>query len=120
MFDPALGSYAAAACVIPFLMTGHRSVYPPQVLAMCKSSSIKVEIGRELATVRPEFEPTCGRFRVKARRALRRLRRRAGREDGAQARKFQPNWSSEGYSTVTDLARLRGWSTSHPRRTATS
>jgi hypothetical protein len=22
------------------------------------------------------------------------------------------------YSTVTDLARLRGWSTSHPRRTA--
>ena len=25
---------------------------------------------------------------------------------------------SRSYSTVTDLARLRGWSTSHPRRTA--
>ena len=28
------------------------------------------------------------------------------------------NWIRLCYSTVTDLARLRGWSTSHPRRTA--
>ena len=27
-------------------------------------------------------------------------------------------WSAAAYSTVTDLARLRGWSTSQPRRTA--
>jgi hypothetical protein len=27
-------------------------------------------------------------------------------------------WLESAYSTVTDLARLRGWSTSQPRRTA--
>mgnify|MGYP004499724347 FL=1 len=28
--------------------------------------------------------------------------------------------TAEGYSTVTDLAKLRGWSTLQPRMTATS
>ncbi|OYW00318.1 MAG: voltage-gated chloride channel, partial [Acidobacteria bacterium 37-71-11] len=37
MFGPALGPYAAVACVISFLMTGHRSVYPSQILAAAKS-----------------------------------------------------------------------------------
>jgi len=36
MFGPSIGPYAAVACVISFLMTGHRSVYPSQVLAMAK------------------------------------------------------------------------------------
>ncbi len=31
---------------------------------------------------------------------------------------IQRRVSTFGYSTVTDFARLRGWSTSHPRRTA--
>ncbi len=31
---------------------------------------------------------------------------------------IQRGVSTFGYSTVTDFARLRGWSTSHPRRTA--
>src|SRR5260370_38502094 len=31
---------------------------------------------------------------------------------------FYINGNGAGYSTVTDLARLRGWSTSQPRRTA--
>jgi hypothetical protein len=30
-------------------MTGHRSVYPSQVLSMSKSSSITVEKGREMS-----------------------------------------------------------------------
>ena len=46
MFGPSIGPYAAVACVISFLMTGHRSVYPSQVLAMAKSPSIRVEIGQ--------------------------------------------------------------------------
>lgn len=48
IFGPALGPYAAVACVISFLMTGHRSVYPSQVLAIRKSSSIDVERGKEM------------------------------------------------------------------------
>jgi hypothetical protein len=35
--------------------------------------------------------------------------------EGQQKKTF---FVDDRYSTVTDLARLRGWSTSHPRRTA--
>ncbi len=48
LFGPGVGPYAAVACVISFLMTGHRSVYPSQILAIAKSSSIVVEKGREM------------------------------------------------------------------------
>ncbi len=49
IFGPAVAPYAAVACVISFLMTGHRSVYPSQVLSMSKSSSITVEKGHEMS-----------------------------------------------------------------------
>jgi H+/Cl- antiporter ClcA len=49
LFGPALAPYAAVACVISFLMTGHRSVYPSQILSMSKSSSISVEQGHEMS-----------------------------------------------------------------------
>jgi len=45
LFGPSIGPYAAISCVISFLMTGHRSVYPSQVLSMRKSTSITVEKG---------------------------------------------------------------------------
>jgi hypothetical protein len=38
-------------------MTGHRSVYPSQVLAAAKSASFHVEIGKELEEVEAKFEP---------------------------------------------------------------
>lgn len=47
-FGPAIGPYAAIACIISYLMTGHRSVYPSQVLATAKSSSILVTKGAEM------------------------------------------------------------------------
>jgi len=37
--------------VISFLMTGHRSVYPSQVLSMRKSSSIAVEKGKVMEDI---------------------------------------------------------------------
>jgi len=44
--------YAAVACVISFLITGHRSVYPSQVLAITKSSSFTGENkGREMKDI---------------------------------------------------------------------
>lgn len=49
IFGPAVAPYAAVACVISFLMTGHRSVYPSQVLSMSKSSSIAVEKGNVMS-----------------------------------------------------------------------
>ncbi len=48
LFGPELAPFAAVACVISFMMTGHRSVYPSQVLAITKSSSIQVEKGKEM------------------------------------------------------------------------
>ncbi|MEW6052943.1 MAG: chloride channel protein [Nitrospirota bacterium] len=48
IFGPAVGPYAAVACIISFLMTGHRSVFPSQVLATSKSSSITVATGGEV------------------------------------------------------------------------
>jgi H+/Cl- antiporter ClcA len=51
LFGPAVAPYAAVACVISFLMTGHRSVYPSQVLEIVKSSSISAEKGKEMENI---------------------------------------------------------------------
>jgi rRNA processing protein Gar1 len=51
MFGPVVAPYAAIACVVSFLMTGHRSVYPSQVLSMSKSTSITVQKGREMCDI---------------------------------------------------------------------
>jgi H+/Cl- antiporter ClcA len=57
LFGPKLAPYAAVACIISFLMTGHRSVYPSQVLATSKSSSIEVDIGKEIEIIKAEYKP---------------------------------------------------------------
>ena len=48
LFGPQIAPYAAVACIISFLMTGHRSVYPSQVLSLAKSSSLSVAKGSEM------------------------------------------------------------------------
>jgi H+/Cl- antiporter ClcA len=48
LFGPAVAPFAAVACVISFLMTGHRSVYPSQVLSITKSPSILIKRGVEM------------------------------------------------------------------------
>jgi len=55
LFGPAVAPYAAVSCVLSFVMTGHRSAFPSQVLAMKKSASIDVEIGKELESLKPRF-----------------------------------------------------------------
>lgn len=47
-FGPQLAPYAAVSCIVSYLMTGHRSVYPSQVLASTKSPSILIEKGVEM------------------------------------------------------------------------
>ncbi|HEX9020561.1 MAG TPA: voltage-gated chloride channel, partial [Nitrospirota bacterium] len=56
LFGAPIAPYAAVACVISFLMTGHRSVYPSQVLSVRKSTSIEVELGKELKHIQAEYE----------------------------------------------------------------
>ena len=57
LFGPAIAPYATVACVISFLMTGHRSVYPSQVLSVRKSESLRVELGREIEDIEASFVP---------------------------------------------------------------
>jgi len=57
LFGPKVAPYATVACVISFLMTGHRSVYPSQILSIKKSPSILVETGEEIEKVQARFHP---------------------------------------------------------------
>jgi len=54
LFGPQIAPYAAVSCVISFLMTGHRSVYPSQILLVKKSASINVNLGKEMEAVRAQ------------------------------------------------------------------
>ncbi|MHB1461214.1 MAG: chloride channel protein [Armatimonadota bacterium] len=42
LFGPEIGTYAAIACCTAYLIVGHRSVYPSQILGATKSSSIEL------------------------------------------------------------------------------
>lgn len=55
MFGPSVGPYAAAACIVSYLVTGHRSIYPSQILAIKKSASLEVQLGKAIHGVRPSF-----------------------------------------------------------------
>jgi H+/Cl- antiporter ClcA len=48
LFGASVAPYAAVSCIISFLMTGHRSVYPSQILAVSKSPSIKIQKFKEI------------------------------------------------------------------------
>ncbi|MFH1367900.1 MAG: chloride channel protein [Elusimicrobiota bacterium] len=56
LFGPKIAPYAAVICVISFLMTGHRSVYPSQVLSIRKSPHLEAEIGREMEDTSTELK----------------------------------------------------------------
>lgn len=58
LFGSGLAPYAAVSCVLSFLMTGHRSVYPSQILSISKSASLSVKHGQEMKDLSGvEFEP---------------------------------------------------------------
>ncbi len=56
VFGPSIGPYAAVACVVSYLITGHRSIYPSQVMAAAKSSSLNVQAGTELRSVETVYQ----------------------------------------------------------------
>lgn len=74
MFGPKIAPYATVACVISFLITGHRSVYPSQILAIRKSPSIRVEVGRIMEEANPEFHVRGRSVTVLLLRALRAIK----------------------------------------------
>lgn len=58
LFGLAIAPYATVVCAISFLMTGHRSVYPYQLLGVKKSHLLKVDLGAEMENVHVECDET--------------------------------------------------------------
>lgn len=56
LFGAGIAPYAALSCIVSFLITGHRSIYPSQIIGMRKSTSIQVEIGKEASKIKPMYE----------------------------------------------------------------
>lgn len=48
LFGLEIAPYAAISCVISFLVTGHRSVFPSQILKMKKSEFLNVKMGEDI------------------------------------------------------------------------
>lgn len=57
LFGSKIAPYAAIACIISFFMTGHRSVYPSQMIGVRKSILINVELGREMNNLNIQNNP---------------------------------------------------------------
>ncbi len=55
LFGLEVAHYAAVTVVISFLMTGHRSVFPSQILAMRKSQHLKIKLGEEIENVEIDY-----------------------------------------------------------------
>lgn len=56
LFGETIAPYAALACVISFFITGNRSIYPTQILAMKKASHLTTIVGREIKLLDEEIE----------------------------------------------------------------
>jgi len=56
LFGLDMAHYAALSTVISFLISGHRSVFPSQILAMKKSEMLELKIGEEIDKAEVELE----------------------------------------------------------------
>lgn len=76
LFGVDVAHYAALSVVISFLITGHRSVYSSQILAMRKSGILNVKVGDEVEKTDIELDDReIGKIRnLKTRLEMRRLR----------------------------------------------
>ena len=57
LFGTGIAPYASIACVISFIMTGHKSVYPSQILVMKKSPSIEADTGKDIESITVNLKP---------------------------------------------------------------
>ena len=56
LFGIDIAHYAAIAAVISFLLSGHRSIFSSQILAMKKSEMLSVKIGEEVENITTSLE----------------------------------------------------------------
>jgi H+/Cl- antiporter ClcA len=75
LFGPQIAPYATVACVISFLMTGHRSIFPAQILSIRKSSSFEVAHGDRIGSVQVAYQQQYKNLTERIKKALKRKRR---------------------------------------------
>lgn len=51
LFGPQIAPYAAVACITSFLMAGHHSVYPSQVMFFAKSGALGIDTQKEIREI---------------------------------------------------------------------
>ncbi|MCK5582156.1 MAG: chloride channel protein, partial [Elusimicrobiales bacterium] len=56
IFGKEIAPYPSLACIVSFLVTGYRSVYPSQILSTVKSGLLKTKMGQDIEDVCPEIE----------------------------------------------------------------
>ena len=56
LFGSAIAPYATIACILSFLMTGYRSVFPSQILSFAKSQNIVTKNGDEVEDVKVSYD----------------------------------------------------------------
>ncbi len=79
LFGLEIAHYAALSAVISFLLTGHRSVFPSQILAMKKSEMLEIKIGEEIEKAESQIEleeRQISKFQRIRRRILRKKKQR--------------------------------------------
>lgn len=62
LFGAIVAPYAAVACVISFLLSGHRSLYGSQVLTISKSPAVHLKFGNEISTISRKIPQTAIRW----------------------------------------------------------
>ncbi|WP_245877987.1 hypothetical protein [Spirosoma fluviale] len=62
LFGAAVAPYAAVSCVISFLMSGHRSLYSSQLLAISKSRGLETQLGRKIKETSTVVRPIRLRY----------------------------------------------------------
>jgi H+/Cl- antiporter ClcA len=73
LFGPSIAPYASLACVVSFLMTGNKSVYPSQVMAMKKTAVLQNEQGREVCDTETKIDYKTRKLMVTGRNLVRRF-----------------------------------------------
>ena len=78
LFGPNVAPYATICCVVCFLMTGYRSVFPSQIISVNKAPSVVVKQGTELDSMETHIEYSTRRTMATGRVVVKRIRRRFG------------------------------------------
>jgi len=74
LFGIDIAHYAAISAVISFLISGHRSVFPSQILAMKKSDALSIKMGEEIENAEVDLQENNKHKINKIKKGLRKKR----------------------------------------------